>query len=145
MAEAMTVGFTAGAFDLLHAGHVHFLSQCKQHCDFLIVGLHTDPSTDRKKKNKPIQSVYERYIQLSGLSYVDKIIPYDTEHDLINMIACEKMDLRFMGSDYIGALYTGHDLCKKIGISVVFIQRLHDFSSTELRNRMDSAKKLLME
>jgi len=140
----MKIGFTAGAFDLLHAGHIHFLIKCKDMCDALIVGLHTDPSIDRPEKNKPLQSVYERYVQLDGCRAVDKIIPYDTEKDLINMIACEKMDVRFLGSDYINSRFTADELCKQMQIDVVFIPRLHDFSSSSLRKRMNNAKSYLV-
>jgi glycerol-3-phosphate cytidylyltransferase len=138
------IGFTAGAFDLLHAGHVHFLSLCAKECNKLIVGLHTDPSIDRPEKNKPLQSTYERFVQLSGSAYVDRVIPYDTEHDLINIIACENIDVRFLGSDYINSNFTGDKICQQKNIDVVFIPRLHDFSSSELRKRIDNAKGYLV-
>ena len=130
-------GFTAGAWDLLHAGHVHFLSKCKKRCDVLIVGLHTNPQIDRPHKNKPVQSVYERYSQLIGLKAVDSVIPYDTEQDLINLLACENIAVRFLGSEYRGKIFTGTSVCNIRGIGIEYIERLHTYSSTELRNRIE--------
>jgi glycerol-3-phosphate cytidylyltransferase len=130
-------GFTCGAFDLLHAGHVEMLRECKNECDYLIVGLHSDPSIDRpKKKNKPVQSMYERYVQLRGCQYVDEIIPYDTEHDLINILAMEPIDIRFVGMEYKDTILTGQDICEKRDIETIFNTRLHTFSSSELRSRL---------
>lgn len=141
----MVIGFTAGAFDLLHAGHVNFLSDCKQRCDILFVGLHTDPSIDRPKKNRPVQSTYERYIQLKGLSSVSHIIPYDTERDLINILACEKINIRFLGSDYIdNKEYTGYKLCEDLNIKIEYIHRFHNYSSSELRERVYDAESMSM-
>ncbi len=82
----MRKGFTCGAFDLLHAGHIVMLKEAKENCDYLIVGLQTDPSIDRQEKNQPVQSVYERYMQLQAVKYVDEIIPYDTEQSLIDLL-----------------------------------------------------------
>ena len=94
------IGFTCGAFDLLHAGHVVMLKEARKNCDRLVVGLQTDPSIDREDKNKPIQSVYERYVQLSGVKYVDEIIPYDTEQSLVDLLQSQEIDIRFIGEDY---------------------------------------------
>jgi glycerol-3-phosphate cytidylyltransferase len=105
----------------------------------LIVGLHTDPTIDRPdSKNKPIQSVFERYLQLDGLSFVDLIVPYDTERDLVNMMATLDIQARFVGSDYDGKKITGEDICDQRGIDILYIPRLHDFSSTSLRERLRS-------
>ena len=93
-------GFTCGCFDLLHAGHVVMLKEARESCDHLIVGLQTDPSIDRQEKNTPIQSVYERYIQLSSIEYVDTVIPYDTEQSLIDLLESQNIDVRFVGEDY---------------------------------------------
>ena len=94
------VGFTAGAFDLLHPGHLYFLSECSKRCDELWVGLHTDPSIDRPTtKSKPVQSVFERFTQLTSTRFVSQVIPYDTEYDLINMMGVLDIDIRFLGSD----------------------------------------------
>jgi glycerol-3-phosphate cytidylyltransferase len=131
-----TVGFTCSAFDLLHAGHVAMLRECKQHCNFLIVGLHVDPTVDRPSKNKPVQSVYERYMQLKGCEYVDAIIPYETEEDLINIMAIEPIDVRFVGVEYKDTYITGQDICEKRGINIIYNERFHMYSSTELRSRL---------
>ena len=92
----MRKGFTCGAFDLLHAGHVVMLKEAKENCDYLIVGLQTDPSIDRQEKNQPVQSVYERYMQLQAVKYVDEIIPYDTEQSLIDLLESTEIHLRFV-------------------------------------------------
>jgi glycerol-3-phosphate cytidylyltransferase len=135
--ESYRNGFTCGAFDLLHPGHVHFIHEARKKCDLLIVGLHTDPTIDRPdSKNKPIQSVFERYLQLDGLSCVDMIVPYDTERDLVNMMATLDIQVRFVGTDYDGTKITGEDICSQRGIEVSYIPRLHDFSSTSLRERL---------
>lgn len=139
----MIVGFTCGAFDLLHAGHVSLFESCKKHCDYLIVGLQTDPTIDRKSKNRPVQSMYERYLQLKSCRYVNVIIPYDCEDDLLNLIATAHIDMRFLGSDYIDKDFTGKYLCNKLNIEVVYIPREHNFSSSELRNRIENQSSIL--
>lgn len=131
------VGFTCGAMDLLHAGHVLMLADCKSKCDHLIVGLHTNPQLDRPNKNKPIQSVIERYIQLQGCSYVDQIIPYETEADLIELLKSVPIDVRFVGADWKDKPYTGHEIEK---IKVMFNTRDHDYSSSGLRKRISDAQ-----
>lgn len=134
------VGFTCGAFDLFHAGHNVLLRDCKPICDRLIVGLHTDPSIDRPKKNKPIQTIYERYTQLKNCRWVDEIIPYDTEDDLLNLIASTPMNVRFLGEDYVGKDFTGKELCDRMDVRIVYLPRKHTFSSTELRERIGNAR-----
>ena len=95
------IGFTAGAFDLLHPGHLYFISECKNKCDVLWIGLHTDPTLDRPKtKNKPIQTVFERFYQLLSIQFIDLVIPYDSEYDLQNMMGVLPIQIRFLGSDY---------------------------------------------
>ena len=128
-------GFICGAWDLLHAGHVLALKECKNHCDYLIVGLHIDPSIERKEKNKPIQSVFERMVQLQGCKYVDKIIMYETENELEKILCSLNIDKRFLGSDYI----SGKNITAKDAIEIVFINRNHNYSSTELRERIKNA------
>ena len=132
----MIVGFTCGAFDMVHPGHVTMFRQAKHHCNTLIVGLHTNPQTDRPEKNKPIQSVYERYTQLVGCTYIDLIIPYDTEQDLCNLLAIEPIDVRFVGEEYTGIKLTGDEICQKKNIQTIYLPRLHNYSSTELRKRI---------
>lgn len=134
----VVVGFTCSAFDLFHAGHVAMLAECKQHCDYLIVGLQVDPSKDRPEKNSPVQSVYERYIQLRGCTYVDEIIPYENEKDLENLLAIEDIHVRFLGKEYENKKITGEEICDKRGIRLHFNNRLHSYSSSELRNRLSN-------
>jgi glycerol-3-phosphate cytidylyltransferase len=129
-------GFTCGAFDLFHAGHITMLADCKSKCEYLIVGLHTDPSIERSKKNKPIQSTFERYTQLSGCRYVDQVIPYDTEEDLRNLLATTNINIRFIGADHLRDNITAEDVCKLRNIEIQFNERYHNFSSSELRNRI---------
>ena len=95
------IGFTCGSFDLCHPGHLIMLEQCKKLCSYLIVGLHTDPSIERVNKNKPIQSIFERFIQLKTCKYVDEIIPYDTEKDLCNILSIYDINKRFLSEEYI--------------------------------------------
>jgi glycerol-3-phosphate cytidylyltransferase len=133
-------GFTCGAFDLLHPGHVHLLSSASQQCDELYVGLHTDPTIDRPNKNKPIQTTFERFVQLNALSFVKKIIPYDTEQDLLNMLSTMLIHRRFLGFDYVRsyANITGDAICQGRNIEIVYVPRMHDWSSSELRKRIIS-------
>ena len=114
----MTIGFVCGAFDLLHPGHLYLLEECKKYCDYLIVGLHTDPKTDRPAKNKPLQTMYERWYQLKKTPWVNEIIPYDTEIDLCNLLATLKIDVRFVGSDYKDKDFTAKYLCETKGIRI---------------------------
>jgi glycerol-3-phosphate cytidylyltransferase len=130
------VGFTCSAFDLLHAGHILMLEEAKDVCDFLIVGLQTDPSIDRKKKNRPVQSLVERQIQLSGVSYVDDIIVYSTEEELLEILKTMPIDIRIVGADYIGKDFTGKDYCLKNNIEIYYNRRDHDYSSSNLINRI---------
>ena len=133
--KTMVRGFTCGAFDLLHPGHLFLFEKAKEECDWLIIGLHTDPSIDRSSKNKPCESVFERWYRLSAVKYVDEIIPYDTEADLYNLLVLQQPDLRFLGEEYAGRGYTGNDL----DIEVSFIARHHDYSSSALRNKIISS------
>lgn len=132
----MKVGFTASAFDLLHAGHVQMLREAKEQCDYLICGLQVDPSIDRPTKNKPIQTVVERYTQLNAVGYVDEIIPYTTEEDLEDILAMYHIDVRILGEEYREQDFTGKDICKKRSIQLYFNKRDHRFSSSGLRQRV---------
>ena len=125
------IGFTCGAFDLLHAGHIVMLEETKQFCNYLIVGLQTDTSIERPSKNKPIKSIYERYIQLSAVKFVDKIIPYDTENSLVDLLQSQNINIRFVGEDYKNKAFTGDDL----NIKIQYTNRQHSFSTTSLRQR----------
>lgn len=129
----MKQGFTCSAFDLLHAGHIAMLREARSVCDYLTVGLQTDPSIDGRK-SKPVQSVYERYLQLSGCKYVDKIIPYDTEEDLYCLLVTLPIDIRIVGSDYQFRDFTGKGLHE-----IYYNKRAHLWSSSELKNRIKDA------
>tara|TARA_R110002153_G_scaffold55792_2_gene154617 strand:- start:2196 stop:2609 length:414 start_codon:yes stop_codon:yes gene_type:complete len=132
----MRIGFTASAFDLLHAGHVLMLEEAKKHCDYLIVGLQADPSIDRPAKNEPVQTVVERYLQLRACKYVDEIIPYATEQDLEDILSGMHIDIRILGVEYRDKDYTGRDICKKRDIEIIFNERDHRYSSSGLRKRV---------
>ena len=130
------VGITFSAFDLLHAGHIRMLEEAKSNCDYLIVGLQTDPTIDRPEKNKPAQTVVERYIQLKGCKFVDEIIPYATEEDLEDILRCYKIDVRFVGDEYKNKNFTGRTYCEENGIRLYFNNRNHRFSSSGLRKEI---------
>jgi len=130
------VGFTCSTFDLLHAGHILMLEEAKQYCDYLICGLQTNPSIDRPDlKSKPIQSIVERYVQLSAVKYVDEIIVYETEKDLEDLLMFLPLNVRIIGEEYRDKEFTGKNICVERNIDIVFNGRSHRFSSTELRNR----------
>jgi len=133
----MRVGFTCSTFDLLHSGHVVMLREAKQHCDYLICGLQVDPSIDRESKNSPVQTLVERYTQLSAVRYVDEIIPYCTEGDLEDILQMYSIDVRILGDEYRDKDFTGKDICKKRDIELFFNKRDHRFSSSELRRRLE--------
>jgi glycerol-3-phosphate cytidylyltransferase len=132
----MKVGFTASTFDLLHAGHVAMLREAKSQCDYLICGLQVDPSQDRAEKNSPVQSIVERYTQLSAVKYVDEIIVYCTEDDLLDIINMYPISVRILGEEYKDKDFTGKDACRKRGIQLYFNKRDHRFSSSGLRRRV---------
>ena len=130
------IGFTASAFDLLHAGHIAMLKEAKTQCDYLIVGLQTDPSLDRPEKNAPIQSMVERYIQLSAISMIDEIIPYRTETDLMDILKVYPINVRIIGEEYKDKDFTGKQYCIDHGIEMYYNNRQHDFSTSSLRERI---------
>lgn len=129
----MKIGITFSAFDLLHAGHIKMLEDAKQHCDYLIVGLQTDPTIDRPEKNKPTQTVVERYIQLKGCKFVDEIVPYATEQDLEDILKSFRIDVRIIGIEYQDKIFTGRQYCEEKGIHLHYNSRDHRFSSSGLR------------
>ena len=130
------VGFTCSTFDLLHAGHILMLAECKQICDYLIVGVQSDPTVDRPgTKNKPVQSIVERYVQLSAVKFVDEIIVYNTEKDLEDMLMFLPISVRIIGEEYKDKDFTGKQICEERGIKIWFNSRSHRFSSSELRQR----------
>jgi len=133
----MKIGFTCSAFDLFHAGHITMLRDAKENCDFLIVGLQTDPTIDRPQKNRPVQTVYERWVQLAACQYVDRIIPYATEKELMDILQSQDINIRFVGEEYQSKEFTGKHID---GIEIHYNRRRHSFSSTELRQRVFEAK-----
>ena len=130
------VGFTCSTFDLLHAGHVLMLREAKQVCDYLICGLQIDPTIDRPEKNKPVQSMLERYIQLQAVEYVDEIIPYATERDLEDILSMYDIDIRILGVEYKDKDFTGRKICASRGIELYYNKRDHRFSTSDLRTRV---------
>jgi glycerol-3-phosphate cytidylyltransferase len=130
------IGITCSTFDLLHSGHIIMLEECKKYCDYLICALQVDPTIDRPIKNKPIQSIVERYIQLDAVQHVNKIIPYSTEEELITIFSSLDLDVRIIGEEYKDTDFTGKDVCIKRGIKIVYNKRDHDFSTTSLRQRI---------
>lgn len=136
-ADHVTTGFTCSCFDLFHAGHIMMLREAKSVCEYLIVGLQTDPTIDRPTKNKPVQSVFERFVQLEACKYVDEIVVYATEKDLVDILLSYPIDVRILGDEYKGTPFTGHD----IPMEFHFNARKHTFSTSGLRQRVIDAEK----
>ena len=135
------VGITFGSFDLFHAGHVFMLEEAKTVCDYLIVGLQIDPTIDRPDvKNKPVQNIVERQIQLRGCKYIDEIILYNTEQELLDILNTIKWDIRIIGEEYKSKHFTGKELSSVVGGSIHFNKRKHGFSSTSLRKRVTESQ-----
>lgn len=128
----MKRGITASTFDLLHTGHILMLKEAKSVCDYLIVALQVDPTVDRPEKNQPIQSYYERWVQLSAVKYVDEIIPYTHEHELLTILQNNEIDIRILGDEYEHKIFTGREL----EMEYYFNKRTHGYSSSELRERI---------
>ena len=131
----MKIGFTCSTFDLFHAGHIIMLEEAKKQCDYLIVGLQTDPTIDRPFKNKPVQTVFERFVQLSACKYIDRVVVYATEKELLDILLSYSIDIRILGDEYMNETFTGYDL----DIELYFNKRKHSFSTTELRQRVIDA------
>ena len=136
-----TVGITFSTFDLFHAGHVKMLEEAKSICDYLIVGLQLDPSIDRAEKNKPIQSIVERQIQLAATRYVDEIVVYETEKDLEDILLTLPINVRILGVEYADKEFTRKEICLRRDIQLIFNGRDHSFSSSSLRKRVAEAHK----
>lgn len=137
------VGIVFSSFDLLHAGHIAMLSEAKKHCDYLIAGLQTDPTIDRPgTKNKPVQSIVERQIQLQAVRYIDEIVVYQTEKDLEDILLTLPINIRILGVEYQGKEFTGKEICEKRGIELIYNGRDHSFSSSNLRKRVAEAEQL---
>lgn len=136
--DSCVIGFTSVVGDLLHAGHALMLDECKLYCDYLYVGIIDDPTKDRPEKNKPVQSLFERYAQLVSHRAVDEVVPLDGEADLDLAIRSLPIDIRFVGADYIGRDFTGKNTCEKLGIKIIYNRRDHGLSSSELRKRVEN-------
>ena len=137
----MKIGFTCSTFDLFHAGHIIMLKEAKAQCDYLLVGLQTDPTIDRpNEKNKPVQSIFERYVQLQACKYVDEIVVYATEKDLVDILLSYPINIRILGEEYEHRDFTGRQECITKGIKFYFNKREHTFSTTELRQRVIDAE-----
>ena len=140
-AQGKKIGITFSTFDMLHAGHVAMLSEAKNHCDYLICGLQTDPTIDRPDtKNKPIQSIVERQIQLAACRYVDEVVVYQTENDINDLLLILPIDVRILGVEYKDKDFTGMEECYRRNIELVFNGRDHSFSSSSLRKRVVHAE-----
>ena len=131
-----SIGFTCSTFDLLHAGHITMLEEAKRECDFLVVGLQNDPTLDRPEKNGPVQSIVERQIQLAAVKYVDEIVIYNTEQDLIDLLLTLPIHVRVLGKEYQDKDFTGKDIAEQRGSKIVYNGRDHSFSSSSLRKRV---------
>jgi glycerol-3-phosphate cytidylyltransferase len=139
--EGKKIGITFSTFDMLHAGHIAMLAEAKNHCDYLIAALQTDPTIDRPDtKNKPVQSIVERQIQLAATRYVDEIVVYQTEQDLVDLLLILPLDVRILGVEYQDKEFTGKAECSRRGIELVFNGRDHSFSSSSLRKRVAAAE-----
>ena len=136
----MKTGITFSTFDLFHAGHVKMLEEAKTKCDYLVAGLQLDPSIDRPEKNKPTQSIIERYVQLKACKFIDEIIPYITEEDLMDVLSSFKIDIRIIGEEYKEKDFTGKEYCKKKGIEIYYNKREHRFSSSALRKQVSNSE-----
>jgi len=133
----MKIGFTCSTFDLFHAGHVMMLKEAKEQCDYLIVGLQTDPTIDRDWKNKPVQGVFERFVQLQACKFVDEVVVYATEKELRDILLSYPINIRILGEEYKDKGFTG---CE-IPMEYYYNQRKHSFSTTELRQRVIDASR----
>ena len=136
MSANKKIGITCSTFDLFHAGHVIMLEEAKRQCDYLIAAIQVDPTIDRKSKNRPVQSIIERQIQVSSCKHVDEIIVYSTEKELEDIFMALPIDIRILGEEYKDTDYTGKDICMKRGIELHFNKRDHFFSSSDLRQRV---------
>tara|TARA_B100000927_G_scaffold290868_1_gene290896 strand:- start:1655 stop:2128 length:474 start_codon:yes stop_codon:yes gene_type:complete len=139
------IGITCSTFDLLHAGHVVMLEEAKRHCDYLIAALQVDPTLDRQSKNKPIQSVVERQIQLSAVRFVDEIVVYNTEKELDDIFLTLPINVRILGEEYKNKDFTAKKICYRRKIDIIYNKRDHSFSSTDLRKRTKSFEEIKNE
>lgn len=140
--KGLKIGITFSTFDMLHAGHIAMLAEAKNHCDYLIAGLQTDPTIDRPEtKNKPVQSIVERQIQLAAVRYVDEVVVYQTEQDLVDLLLILPLNVRILGVEYQDKDFSGRAECESRGIELIYNGRDHSFSSSSLRKRVVEAEK----
>ena len=140
-AQGKRIGITFSTFDMLHAGHIAMLAEAKNHCDYLIAGLQTEPTIDRPDtKNHPVQSIVERQIQLAACRYVDEVVVYQTEQDLVDLLLILPLDVRVLGVEYEGQHFSGRQECEQREIEIIFNGRDHSFSSSSLRKRVVAAE-----
>lgn len=139
--NGLKIGIVFSSFDLFHAGHVAMLAEAKNHCDYLIAALQTDPTIDRPDtKNPPVQTIVERQIQLSTNRNVDEVVVYQTEKDLEDLLLILPVDVRILGVEYMDKNFTGKDICQRRGIHLIYNSRDHSFSSSSLRKRVAAAE-----
>jgi glycerol-3-phosphate cytidylyltransferase len=134
----MKTGIVTSTFDLLHAGHIMMIREAKEQCNYLIAALQVDPSIDRPEKNKPVQTLVERHVQLSAVKYIDEIVCYQTEKDLEDILEMFQLDIRILGDEYKNKDFTGREICKRRDIELYFNKRDHRFSSSDLRKRVSA-------
>lgn len=139
------IGFTSVVGDFMHAGHALMLDECKQYCDYLYVGIIDDPTKDRPYKNKPVQSLFERYVQVVSHRSVDEVVPLEGEADLDLAIRSLPINVRFVGEDYIGKDFTGKKTCEELGIKIIYNRRKHGLSSSELRGRINEVHNTILQ
>jgi glycerol-3-phosphate cytidylyltransferase len=141
--KGLKIGITFSTFDILHAGHIAMLAEAKNHCDYLIAALQTDPTIDRPDtKNKPVQTIVERQIQLAATRYVDEVVVYQTEKDLEDLLLILPIDVRILGIEYKDHAFTGKEICAKRNIEIIYNSRDHSFSSSTLRKRVAEAERV---
>ena len=139
--QGKRIGITFSTFDLFHAGHIAMLAEARTHCDYLIAGLQTDPTIDRPGvKNQPVQSIVERQIQLAACRYVDEVVVYQTERDLVDLLLILPLDVRILGVEYQDSNFTGRTECEMRNIQIIYNSRDHSFSSSSLRKRVAQAE-----
>jgi len=135
------IGFVASTFDIIHPGYVLMLKECKDNCNYLITALHENPAWEREDKNHPIMSLHERFLVLKSIRYIDKVVPYKSEEELLNLLYFYRPDIRFLGSDYnkpeMKNKITGRLLCKETH----YISRFHNYSSSGIRKKIYEAEK----
>ena len=141
-------GFICSSFDIYHTGYSLMLKYCKDHCDYLVVGLQDDPSWQRSEKNSPVMSLHSRWLILKSISYIDEIAPYNSEEELSNLLNFYTPDVRFLGEDYRDAKQiTGPNgrVSPRLIKNIHFVPRSHNYSSSGIRKKIYEAEKYKSE